>query len=84
MELLNSINVAAAVMQIIFFCIDGLLSCSLEQPALAGGFPEKSKVFIAMLCVLVCMHLYWFALIVRIAWASLVLGDHRDTREDDN
>ncbi len=37
-----------------------------------------------MLCALVCMHAYWFALIARIAWIKVTTGRAKDVREDDD
>lgn len=42
--------------------------CRFEVNAVLGSYPPYSFAFIVMLCTLVSMHVYWFALIARIAW----------------
>ena len=63
---------------------ESCLCCRIEPPEILGEYPAKSLVFIAMLCSLVCMHIYWFVLIARIAWTSVATGQTKDTREDDD
>ena len=39
--------------------------------------------FCSGLGLLLVLHLYWFSLIVRVAWMRVATGGGRDLREDD-
>lgn len=49
-----------------------------------GHHPPYSLLFAGMLCMLVCMHVYWFVLLARIAILTVVTGRAKDTREDED
>ncbi len=61
--------------------IDG---CRYELPVVLGHHPPYSLLLAGMLCMLVCMHIYWFALLARIAVATAVTGHAKDVREDED
>ena len=54
-----------------------------EAPAILGRVPFY-RVFNGLLIVLLVMHIYWFALIVRIAWRVVTKGNAEDVRESDS
>lgn len=58
-------------------------SVALGAPRVLGGFPFGSRTLNAALFVLLCLHCYWFALIVRVAWTQVTSGRLRDAREED-
>ncbi|KAI8467093.1 MAG: LAG1-domain-containing protein [Monoraphidium minutum] len=59
-------------------------SALLELPAALGGRPPMWWGFCGGLLLLLCLHAYWFTLIVRVAWMRAVTGGGRDLREDDD
>lgn len=59
-------------------------SVALDAPRVLGGHPFGSRPLNAALLVLWCLHVYWFALIVRVAWLKLTSGRLRDARESDD
>lgn len=58
-------------------------SVAFDAPRILGGFPLGSRQLNAALFVLWCLHCYWFALIVRVAWLQLQSGRLRDAREEE-
>ena len=58
-------------------------SVALDAPRVLGGSPWGSRQLNGALLVLWCLHCYWFALIVRVAWAHLTSGRLRDAREEE-
>jgi ceramide synthetase len=54
-----------------------------ELPAALGGRPLMWWGFCGGLLLLLALHVYWFTLIVRVAWMRVVTGGGRDLREDD-
>ena len=58
-------------------------SVALDAPRVLGGFPLGSRPLNAALFVLWCLHVYWFALICRVAWLQLTSGRLRDASESD-
>jgi hypothetical protein len=58
--------------------------CRFELPLVLGHHPPYSLLFAGLLCTLVCMHVYWFVLLARIAIMTAVTGRAKDTREDED
>ncbi|GBF93647.1 hypothetical protein Rsub_06750 [Raphidocelis subcapitata] len=54
-----------------------------ELPDALGGRPPMWWGFCGGLLLLLALHVYWFTLIVRVAWMRVVTGGGRDLREDD-
>jgi hypothetical protein len=59
-------------------------SAIFEQVEVLGFQPPYYHMFNGLLCLLVCLHLYWFGLILRIVRIHLLTGDARDVREDED
>ncbi len=59
-------------------------STLLELPELLGGHPPLYFAFNGGLLLLLCLHCYWFMLMLHIAYARLVSGKADDIREDSN
>lgn len=59
-------------------------SALFELPLVLGHHPPYSLLFAGLLCTLVCMHVYWFVLLARIAIMTAVTGRAKDTREDED
>jgi hypothetical protein len=58
-------------------------SALFELPEVLGGRPAMWWGFCGGLLLLVALHVYWFTLIVRVAYLRVVTGDGRDLREED-
>ena len=54
-----------------------------EAQAILGPIPFY-RLFNGLLITLLIMHIYWFALIVRIAWRVVTKGNADDVRESDS
>ncbi len=55
-----------------------------ELPAVLGGKPPMYYWFNGGLLLLLCLHVYWFALIMRVAKHALSTGEGKDLREEDD
>lgn len=49
-----------------------------------GYLPQYNTALSGLLCLLIVLHLYWFSMIVNIAWKKITTGSANDTREDDD
>lgn len=58
--------------------------CRYEVTEVLGYVIPFYHVFNALLILLLIMHCYWFALIVRIAYRTVVSGSIDDVRENDS
>ena len=54
-----------------------------EAQSMLGPIPFY-RLFNALLITLLIMHIYWFGLIVRIAWRVITKGSPDDVRESDS
>ena len=54
-----------------------------EAQSILGPIPFY-RLFNGLLITLLIMHIYWFALIVRIAWRVVTKGNADDVRESDS
>ena len=54
-----------------------------EAQTIIGPVPYY-RVFNGLLLTLLVMHIYWFALILRIAWRVVTKGNAEDVRESDS
>lgn len=59
-------------------------STLLEVTHELGYRPPHYLLMNALLLALYAIHLYWFCLILRIAWIKLTTGQAKDIREDDD
>lgn len=76
--------VAWAALRLAFYPMHVVRSAVWELPDyLGGGRRGMWAGFCAGLGVLLCLHVYWFTLIVRVAWLKVATGDGRDVREED-
>jgi ceramide synthetase len=72
-----------AALRITAFPLCIIRSTFLEVWRILGYRPPCHGVLNALLCSLYCIHIYWFTLILRIAWRKLTTGQSKDIREDD-
>jgi hypothetical protein len=75
--------VAWALLRLTAFPLLVVRSAVLELPDALGGRPPMWWGFCGGLSLLLVLHVYWFTLIVRVAYMKVVTGDGRDLREDD-
>jgi len=75
--------IAWAALRLMFFPCVVVRSAALELPDTLGGRPPMWWGFCGGLLLLLCLHVYWFTLIVRVAYMKVVTGDGRDLREDE-
>ena len=59
-----------------------MLYCSVEVRQLLGYTPPLYHLFNSLMLLLVVLHVYWFAIICKIAVKALQGKDMEDTRED--
>lgn len=76
--------VAWAALRLTCFPLMVIRSALFELPLVLGGHPPMWWGFCGGLSLLLCLHIYWFTLIVRVAWMKVVTGGGRDLREDDD
>lgn len=76
--------VAWAALRLAVFPFAVVRSAIWELPDYLGGRPPMWAGFCGGLVLLLCLHAYWFTLIVRVAYMKVVTGDGRDVREDDD
>ncbi len=76
--------VAWALLRLACFPLMVIRSAVLELPGVLGGRPPMWWGFVGGLSLLLCLHMYWFRLIVKVAYMKVVTGDGRDVREDDD
>lgn len=74
--------VSWAALRLTAFPLMVVRSAALELPAVLGGRPPMWWGFVGGLLLLLVLHVYWFSLIVRVAWMRVVTGGGRDLRED--
>ena len=58
--------------------------CRWESPKVIGHFPMFGHGLVALLCLLVVIHVYWFSIIVQIAYRKVMTGAIEDVREDES
>lgn len=73
-----------AVLRIYIFPFHIIKSTLLEVTEILGYQPPQYKLLNALMVGLYCIHLYWFALILRIVWVKLTTGQTYDIREGDS
>jgi hypothetical protein len=56
-------------------------STLLDSVAVLGYTPPHHSLLNTLLCVLYCFHVYWFGLILRVAYMALTKGQGEDIRE---
>lgn len=76
--------VAWALLRLTVYPLMVVRSAIWELPEFLGGKPLMYYGFCGGLSLLLVLHIYWFSLIVRVAWMKVVTGDGRDVREDDD
>lgn len=70
------------LLRLIYFPFWVIWSTSVESTAILGQQVPLYNLFNGMLITLVVLHIYWFGLIVRIAYRALATGAANDIRED--
>ena len=55
-----------------------------QSKEVLGFAPPAYTLINCGLVLLYCINLYWFGLILRIAWAKVTTGQTRDIREDED
>ncbi len=71
-----------AALRIYAFPVHCIYSSFVESWQILGYRPPCHGLLNALLMALYCIHIYWFTLIIRIAWRKLTTGVGRDIRED--
>ncbi|KAK9865454.1 hypothetical protein WJX84_003860 [Apatococcus fuscideae] len=54
-----------------------------ESPKVIGHFPMAGEWLVGLLVLLVCIHVYWFSIIVQIAYRKVMTGVTEDVRESE-
>ena len=57
--------------------------CSFEVERVLGYKPFLYPTFNALLVLLLILHVYWFAMICKIAYSKITTGKVEDIREED-
>ena len=57
------------------------LDCRWESKRVIGHFPLFGRGLVALLVLLVIIHVYWFSIIVQIAYKKVMTGVGEDVRE---
>ncbi len=73
-----------AALRIYIFPTRCIRSSLLESWQILGFRPPCHGLLNGLLMALYCIHIYWFSLILRIAWRKLTTGKGHDLREDDD
>ncbi|PNH11393.1 ASC1-like protein 1 [Tetrabaena socialis] len=59
-------------------------STMYDSVAVLGYTPPNYGLLNALLCVLYCFHIYWFGLILRVAYLTIAKGKGEDIREKED
>jgi ceramide synthetase len=76
--------VSWGVLRLLVLPLTVIRGALFELPLVLDGRPPMWWGFCGALLLLLCLHAYWFAMIVRIAWMQIVDGGGRDVREDED
>ncbi|GLC41179.1 hypothetical protein PLESTM_001163900 [Pleodorina starrii] len=76
--------VAWAVLRLTAFPAVLIRSTLLDSVRVLGYTPPHHGLLNALLCVLYCFHVYWFGLILQVAYMALLKGRGEDIREKED